>query len=133
MIALLALLLMQDASANPLERVPPQYPPVGAQFGLTAACPTVFDIDASGTPRNICVTCYTSAPAHLPESAREFAASQFATASEEAIARWRYDPADAPASRIETTMEFMLSDDDGTMIDAPEPGPNSNCPQPDIG
>lgn len=133
MITFIALLLAQGATATPLERVPPQYPAMGAQFGVTATCPIIFDLDENGSPQNICATCYTSAPDYLPQSTRDYVASEFAAASVEAIRQWRYSSDSDRTSGIETNMDFMLEDDDGTVINPPEPGPNSNCRQPDIG
>jgi hypothetical protein len=116
---------------GPISRIPPQYPAAGAQFGITASCPVVFDIGDGGVPHNICVTCYTSAPDYLPASTHEFISGEFANASQLAISQWRYPAQHAGRSRIHTNLEFMLSNDDGSMVEPPEPGPNTNCRQPE--
>jgi hypothetical protein len=116
---------------GPISRIPPQYPAIGAQFGITASCPAVFDISEDGVTYNICVTCYTSAPDQIPASTREFIAGEFAEASQQAISQWQYPERFSDRTRIYTNIEFMLAEDDGSTIEPPEPGPNTNCRQPE--
>ncbi|WP_421784893.1 hypothetical protein [Hyphobacterium sp.] len=120
-------LLMADSHATPILRVPPDYPGIAAQFGITATCPAVFDVSPEGRPHDVCVTCYTSAPDYLPQSTREFVAAEFARASEAAILQWTYSGGAAARTNIHTQIEFMLAEDDGSEIPPPEAGPNSNC------
>lgn len=69
---------VSDRNAQPLVRIPPQYPPRAAERGLEGSCTMTFDVTPDGTPTNIVATSCTS--------------SMFERASIRAVERWRYSP-----------------------------------------
>lgn len=69
---------VSDRDAQPLVRIPPQYPPRAAERGLEGHCTMSFDVTPDGTPTNIVATECTS--------------SLFERTSVRAVERWRYEP-----------------------------------------
>ncbi|TGY88517.1 energy transducer TonB [Marinicauda algicola] len=69
---------VSDRDAQPLVRIPPQYPPRAAERGLSGHCDMRFDVTPDGTPTNISAVNCTS--------------SIFERTSVRAIERWRYEP-----------------------------------------
>ncbi|GGE31357.1 hypothetical protein GCM10011367_02150 [Marinicauda pacifica] len=69
---------VSDRDAQPLVRIPPQYPPRAAERGTEGFCDMTFDVTPDGTPTNIqAVNC---------------SSSMFERTSARAIERWRYEP-----------------------------------------
>lgn len=69
---------VSDRDAQPLVRIPPQYPPRALERGLEGTCAFTFDVTADGTPTNIRITSCDS--------------SVFERATIRAVERWRYEP-----------------------------------------
>jgi protein TonB len=69
---------VSDRDAQPLVRIPPQYPPRAAERGIEGTCQFTFDVTPDGTPTNIQIMQCDS--------------SLFERASIRAVERWRYEP-----------------------------------------
>lgn len=115
MIALLALaLLTQDGVVTDqvLERMPPQYPHLGAAYGVNATCDAVFDVEENGTPTNVCVRCNTSVSEQVPASVADYVAGQFVQEAEAAISRWRYAGVPGGRQGVITQINFEIAEDE---------------------
>ncbi|MEE2567372.1 energy transducer TonB [Hyphobacterium marinum] len=91
---------VSDRNAQPLVRIPPNYPPRAAERGLEGTCTMQFDVTPDGTPTNIVATSCTS--------------SMFERASIRAVERWRYSPKvenGVPVARrgVVTDIEFRMA------------------------
>lgn len=69
---------VSDRDAQPMVRIPPQYPPRAAERGTEGFCLMQFDVTPDGTPTNI--------------EALNCSSSMFVRASTRAVERWRYEP-----------------------------------------
>lgn len=69
---------VSDRDAQPMVRIPPQYPPRAAERGTEGSCEVTFDVDPQGTPTNIRVLACDS--------------SLFERSTIRAVERWRYEP-----------------------------------------
>lgn len=69
---------VSDRDAQPMVRIPPQYPPRAAERGVEGYCTMQFDVTPDGTPTNI--------------EAINCSSSLFERASTRAVERWRYEP-----------------------------------------
>ena len=92
---------VSDRNAQPLVRIPPQYPARAAERGLEGSCNMRFDVTPDGTPTNVEAVSCTSAT--------------FSRASIRAVERWRYSPKvenGVPVARrgVETTIEYEFND-----------------------
>jgi protein TonB len=68
---------VSDRDAQPMVRIPPQYPPRAAERGTEGQCTVTFDVTPDGTPTNI-------RPLECD--------SLFERATVRAVERWRYEP-----------------------------------------
>jgi len=68
---------VSDRDAQPMVRIPPQYPPRAAERGREGQCTVMFDVTPDGTPTNIQSTSCDSI---------------FERATIRAVERWRYEP-----------------------------------------
>ena len=68
---------VSDRDAQPMVRIPPQYPPRAAERGTEGSCTVRFDVTPDGTPTNI-------EPLDCP--------SVFVRSTVRAVERWRYEP-----------------------------------------
>ncbi|KPP83233.1 MAG: outer membrane transport energization protein TonB [Oceanicaulis sp. HLUCCA04] len=69
---------VSDRDAQPLVRIPPQYPPRAAERGLEGQCSVQFDVSPDGNPTNVSIlTCSNSV---------------FERETIRAVERWRYEP-----------------------------------------
>jgi len=92
---------VSDRDAQPIVRIPPQYPPRAAERGVEGECSFRFDVTPDGTPTNIQILSCDS--------------SLFQRATIRAVERWRYEPkiVDGVAVRrtgVESSFEFSLED-----------------------
>lgn len=69
---------VSDRDAQPMVRIPPQYPPRAAERGVEGSCSVRFDVTPDGTPTNITITTCDS--------------SLFERSTIRAVERWRYEP-----------------------------------------
>lgn len=69
---------VSDRDAQPMVRIPPQYPPRAAERGVEGSCEVMFDVTPDGTPTNIRITDCDS--------------SLFERSTIRAVERWRYEP-----------------------------------------
>lgn len=68
---------VSDRDAQPMVRIPPQYPPRAAERGTEGQCTVSFDVTPDGTPTNIqALECD----------------GMFERATIRAVERWRYEP-----------------------------------------
>ncbi len=90
---------VSDRNAQPLVRIPPQYPPRAQERGIEGSCDMLFDVSPDGTPINVqAISCTNSV---------------FERASIRSVERWRYSPrvvdGVAQARRgVQTTIEFQF-------------------------
>lgn len=68
---------VSDRDAQPMVRIPPQYPPRAAERGTEGSCTVMFDVTPDGTPTNIQATTCDS---------------MFERSTIRAVERWRYEP-----------------------------------------
>ena len=68
---------VSDRDAQPMVRIPPQYPPRAAERGTEGSCTVTFDVTPDGTPTNI-------ETLECP--------SVFSRSTIRAVERWRYEP-----------------------------------------
>ena len=92
---------VSDRDAQPIVRIPPQYPPRAAERGVEGSCWVRFDVTPDGTPTNINVTRCDS--------------SLFERSTIRAVERWRYEPRvdDGVAvwrRGVETRLDYQLQD-----------------------
>ncbi|MFW6413240.1 MAG: energy transducer TonB, partial [Oceanicaulis sp.] len=69
---------VSDRDAQPMVRIPPQYPPRAAERGIQGSCQVTFDVTPDGTPTNISILDCDS--------------SLFERSTIRAVERWRYEP-----------------------------------------
>jgi len=69
---------VSDRNAQPLVRIPPQYPPRAAERGIEGYCLMEFNVSPDGTPIDI--------------RAIDCSSSMFERTSVRAVERWRYSP-----------------------------------------
>lgn len=69
---------VSDRDAQPMVRIPPQYPPRAAERGVEGSCQVTFDVTPDGTPTNISILDCDS--------------SLFERSTIRAVERWRYEP-----------------------------------------
>lgn len=69
---------ISDRNAQPLVRIPPQYPPRAAERGIEGYCLMQFNVSPDGTPIDIV--------------ALDCSSSMFERSSIRAVERWRYSP-----------------------------------------
>lgn len=69
---------VSDRDAQPMVRIPPQYPPRAAERGVQGSCQVSFDVTPDGTPTNINILDCDS--------------SLFERSTIRAVERWRYEP-----------------------------------------
>jgi len=69
---------VSDRDAQPMVRIPPQYPPRAAERGTEGYCTVQFDVTPDGTPTNI--------------EAIDCSSSLFERSTVRAVERWRYEP-----------------------------------------
>lgn len=90
---------VSDRDAQPLVRIPPQYPPRAAERGTEGYCDMQFDVTPDGTPTNIqTINC---------------SSSLFERTSARAIERWRYEPKIQDGTAVwrrgvRTTIDYQL-------------------------
>ncbi len=92
---------VSDRDAQPLVRIPPQYPPRAAERGLEGYCDMAFNVSPDGTPIDIQATYCTS--------------SMFERASVRAVERWRYsqrivDGVAQTRTGVVTRIEYELAE-----------------------
>ncbi|WP_420431509.1 energy transducer TonB [Hyphobacterium sp.] len=92
---------VSDRDAQPLVRIPPQYPVRAAERGLEGYCDMQFNVSPDGTPIDIQATYCTS--------------SMFQRSSIRAVERWRYSQriVDGVAQTrvgVQTRIEYELAD-----------------------
>ncbi len=68
---------VSDRDAQPMVRIPPQYPPRALERGTEGSCTVMFDVAPDGTPTNI-------TPTNCP--------AVFERSTVRAVERWRYEP-----------------------------------------
>jgi len=92
---------VSDRNAQPLVRIPPQYPIRAQERGIEGHCDMRFNVSPDGTPIDIVATNCTS--------------SLFTRAAVRSVERWRYSPrvVDGVAQTrvgVETRIEFQMAD-----------------------
>jgi protein TonB len=92
---------VSDRDAQPLVRIPPQYPVRAAERGLEGYCDMQFNVSPDGTPIDIQATYCTS--------------SMFQRSSIRAVERWRYsqrivDGVPQTRTGVVTRIEYELAD-----------------------
>lgn len=69
---------VSDRDAQPLVRIPPQYPPRAAERGIEGRCSVEFDVTPDGNPTNVRILSCSN--------------SVFERETIRAVERWRYEP-----------------------------------------
>lgn len=92
---------ISDRNAQPLVRIPPQYPPRAAERGIEGFCLMQFNVSPDGTPIDII--------------ALECSSSMFERSSIRAVERWRYSPriVDGVAQTrtgVQTRLDYQLDE-----------------------
>ncbi len=92
---------VSDRDAQPMVRIPPQYPPRAAERGTEGYCLMQFDVTPDGTPTNIV--------------AMECSSSLFERSSVRAVERWRYEPKIQNGNAVwrrgvQTRLDYQLAD-----------------------
>ena len=92
---------VSDRDAQPMVRIPPQYPPRAAERGEEGSCLMQFDVTPDGTPTNIVALDCTS--------------SLFERSSIRAVERWRYEPRIENGNAVwrrgvQTSLDYQLAD-----------------------
>ncbi|MBI1236653.1 MAG: TonB family protein [Alphaproteobacteria bacterium] len=92
---------ISDRNAQPLVRIPPQYPPRAAERGIEGYCLMQFNVSPDGTPIDIV--------------ALECSSSMFERSSVRAVERWRYSPriVDGVAQTrtgVQTRLDYQLDE-----------------------
>ncbi|WP_109260854.1 energy transducer TonB [Hyphobacterium indicum] len=92
---------ISDRNAQPLVRIPPQYPPRAAERGIEGFCLMQFNVSPDGTPIDIV--------------ALECSSSMFERSSIRAVERWRYSPriVDGVAQTrtgVQTRLDYQLDE-----------------------
>jgi len=94
--------VVSDRDAQPLVRIPPQYPPRAAERGVEGSCDMSFNVFADGTidGESIQARCTSSL---------------FARAATRSVGRWKYQPKiqngeAVPRYGVQTIVEFQLAD-----------------------
>lgn len=91
---------VSDRDAQPMVRIPPQYPPRAAERGVEGSCLMQFDVTPDGTPTNIVALDCTS--------------SLFERSSIRAVERWRYEPRIENGNAVwrrgvQTSLDYQLA------------------------
>ncbi|WP_440957561.1 energy transducer TonB [Oceanicaulis sp. LC35] len=92
---------VSDRDAQPMVRIPPQYPPRAAERGTEGYCLMQFDVTPDGTPTNIV--------------ALDCSSSLFERSSVRAVERWRYEPKIQNGNAVwrrgvQTRLDYQLAD-----------------------
>lgn len=92
---------VSDRDAQPMVRIPPQYPPRAAERGVEGSCLMQFDVTPDGTPTNIVALDCTS--------------SLFERSSIRAVERWRYEPRIENGNAVwrrgvQTSLDYQLAE-----------------------
>ena len=92
---------VSDRDAQPMVRIPPQYPPRAAERGVEGNCLMQFDVTPDGTPTNIVALDCTS--------------SLFERSSIRAVERWRYEPRIENGNAVwrrgvQTSLDYQLAE-----------------------
>jgi len=92
---------ISNRHAQPLVRIPPQYPPRALERGIEGHCNMQFDVTPDGIPVNIV--------------ALECSTPLFSRASSRAVERWRYEPEIQNGKAIwrrgvQTRLDYSLDD-----------------------
>ena len=92
---------VSDRDAQPMVRIPPQYPPRAAERGTEGYCLMQFDVTPDGTPTNII--------------ALDCSSSLFERSSVRAVERWRYEPKIQNGNAVwrrgvQTRLDYQLAD-----------------------
>ncbi|WP_394694153.1 energy transducer TonB [Hyphobacterium sp.] len=92
---------ISDRNAQPLVRIPPQYPPRAAERGIEGYCLMQFNVSPDGTPIDIV--------------ALDCSSSMFERSSIRAVERWRYSPriVDGVAQTrtgVQTQLDYQLDE-----------------------
>ena len=92
---------VSDRDAQPLVRIPAQYPPRAAERGIEGSCTMNFDVTPDGTPTNITALSCTS--------------SLFERTSIRSVERWRYEPKIQDGTAVwrrgvQTRIDYQLED-----------------------
>lgn len=92
---------ISDRNAQPLVRIPPQYPPRAAERGIEGYCLMEFNVSPDGTPFDI--------------RALDCSSSMFERSSIRAVERWRYSPrvVDGVAQTrtgVQTRLDYQLDE-----------------------
>lgn len=111
-LAVLAPAAAQAKEATPVKRQAVSYPPMAAQFGVSARCAMTFDVNGEGATENICGVCNTDAPAR-GEIAHAIA-NIFVNQSVSTIKSWEYTKG-APTKGVRTTLTYQLAEEDGSV------------------
>ncbi|WP_339746166.1 hypothetical protein [uncultured Maricaulis sp.] len=100
----------QTGHAVPQVSPVPDYPFVGARYGMTAICRASHNVSADGRAVDICVTCAIGGFFEPPRSAVSRATRKFTEATEEALEQWRYGEEYWGYRGVQTQFEFALSE-----------------------
>ena len=92
---------VSDRDAQPMVRIPPQYPPRAAERGMEGYCLMQFDVTPDGTPTNIVAV--------------DCSSSLFERSSVRAVERWRYEPKIQNGNAVwrrgvQTRLDYQLAD-----------------------
>lgn len=92
---------VSDRDAQPMVRIPPQYPPRAAERGTEGYCLMQFDVTPDGTPTNIIAV--------------DCSSSLFERSSVRAVERWRYEPKIQNGNAVwrrgvQTRLDYQLAD-----------------------
>ena len=92
---------VSDRDAQPMVRIPPQYPPRAAERGTEGYCLMQFDVTPDGTPTNIVAV--------------DCSSSLFERSSVRAVERWRYEPKIQNGNAVwrrgvQTRLDYQLAD-----------------------
>lgn len=92
---------VSDRDAQPMVRIPPQYPPRAAERGTEGYCLMQFDVTPDGTPTNIVAV--------------DCSSSLFERSSIRAVERWRYEPKIQNGNAVwrrgvQTRLDYQLAD-----------------------
>ncbi|WP_421857784.1 energy transducer TonB [Oceanicaulis sp.] len=92
---------VSDRDAQPMVRIPPQFPPRAQERGISGNCVMRFDVTPDGTPTNIEALSCTS--------------SLFERSSIRAVERWRYEPRIENGNAVwrrgvQTTIDYQMAE-----------------------
>jgi len=103
-------IVVSDRDAQPLVRIPPNFPPRFMQGHHSGYCKVRFDVSPDGLPFNVQITSCTS--------------RQLENASTKSVQRWKYSPKiingrAVARNNVETTIRFALNDERGQPLPFP--------------